>query len=93
MSSKYEHPVVQYWQDKTTAKVFESAFVPGQEPSAEWKKQCREVRLFHHGESDCVFVVDATDEAAIANAWENMADEVDIGTYNYWLTIYNNPDL
>jgi hypothetical protein len=80
----------EYWQVKATGEIME---VPAAERSMEWMKAYRRVRLFHQAESECVIVCDYYDEQAQLNAWQNMCDEVDIGTWKYWKMIYDNPDI
>lgn len=80
----------EYWQVRATGEIMT---VPAAERSPEWMKAYRQVRLFHHAESEVVLVCDYHDEASIRNCWENMADEVDIETWKYWKMIYDNPEI
>jgi hypothetical protein len=81
----------EYWQVRATGEIME---VPPAERSLEWMKAYRQVRCFHHAESDCVFLEDYHAPAyVLQNHFENQAEEVDLATYRLWKMIYDNPDI
>lgn len=80
----------EYWQVKATGEIME---VPKAERSKEWMTAYRQVRLFHHAESEVVMICDYHDHRSQENCWQNGADEVDLKSWKYWKLLYDNPDL
>lgn len=82
---------IEYWQVRANGDIMECPAAPRSE---EWHRAYRRVRLYHHPESDCVFVEDyfISDELQRRH-WAAQAEEVPLDVYKYWKMIYDNPDI
>lgn len=87
----FSERITEIWQDRSTGKVFSTDVPPEHVRDESWHRCVRRVRLYHHPESDCVFIEDYDADQSVHH--ENQAVEVTLDIYNYWNTIYKNDDL